>query len=886
MKDRLSKKEILDRYQNSSMIVDLRSLLKEKEEAEKTSEDNKEKIRNKKKKKKEEPKRKKKEKLEKGRNSFFKKIFIKKDSSLASENSYEQDFSLDNDLAASLRKKSFNKKRKIFQKTAKVPAIISKNNAFSLKVTAKIKKERKQISKLLEKRELLLKARLSDFFQRPSLEYKQAFRERKGIISRLPGFLIALVILILPLKVFSSLGILDIKNIENKIFTNSYQAVNNIISATDSISKLNFKEADYDFSQANINFLAAEEELAKINDSLLFLASLSSNPKMQLASQSKNFLAAGVTASSLAKNLLASSESLLNKDENINFNDALEAFIFNISLAKEDSNRLKNLLNNLKPEVLPIEYQAKLMALRDQISFLDESLSEFIRLSDKLKDILGLSVDKRYLLVFQNNAEIRASGGFLGSYALVDIRDGKIRNLEVPAGGSYDLEAGLKGKKFSSPYPLHLVNPLWNFWDANWWPAWPKTAKHLMWFYEQSSGPSVDGVISLTPTVVEKLLKVTGDIDMSKEYGLIINADNFWETVQKVVEYKNLELSHPDYLEGIASSSKVISVEIPLNQDLENNPDNKPKKIIGDLMARILEVLPDKINLESLPAIVSLFSDSISEKHILFYFKDEKLQEEALHYGLAGELKDYDHDYLLIVDSNIAGQKTDKLMRQEVSLVSEVQHDGQIINTLTIDRHHPGEKDQAFTGVRNVNWLRVYVPQGSELISFSGSSKPDESYFDDYDSEAILLPALKAEREAKIDELSGTLSYDEDGRSVFANWTMTDPGQISRIEIKYKLPFNFNTLKSNNKSTYLEKLYYWLNPELQENFPYSLIIQKQAGAKSFPLKLKLVTNDTYDVFWSTEKKGVAADRYLFNLVTEINRDRFFGALLNMKKIQN
>lgn len=878
MKDKLSKNEILARYGNSSMVLDLRSLLKEKEE-EKNRRNN------------EIYKKENSKKDKVGKNLrksiFSKEIFKKRSSEIDNKDSFNQGFALNQKIVKPLIQKKLKEKKGLAREVVKkLKDSSNSKSSFSLKDYFVKKKNNNQLAKLIKKREKLLKEKFSDFFQRPSLEFKQATRERRFFLTRLPGFLIALLLIIVPLKVFSSLGFLDFKNIEKNIFASSYQAVNNIVSATDSISQLNFKEADYDFSQANINFLAAEEELAKINDSLLFLASLSSNPKMKLASQSKTFLAAGVAASSLAKNLLASSESLLNSENNNNINDSLDSFVLNISLAQKDASKLKKLLNDIKPEVLPEEYQAKLLDLRDQISFLDDSLSEFIRLSDKLKDVLGLSIDKRYLLVFQNNAEIRASGGFLGSYALVDIRDGKIRNLEVPAGGSYDLEAGLKGKKFSSPYPLHLVNPLWNFWDANWWPAWPKTARHLMWFYEQSGGPSVDGVISLTPTVVEKLLKITGPIDMTGEYGLIINADNFWDTVQKVVEYKNLELSHPDSLVGIASSSSVISVDIPLNQDLENNPDNKPKKIIGDLMAKMLEVLPEKVNLESLPKIVSLFSDSISEKHILFYFKDEKLQEETVRYGLAGELKDYDDDYLLIVDSNIAGQKTDKLMRQEVSLLSEVQNDGQIINTLTIDRHHPGEKNQVFTGVRNVNWLRVYVPLGSEMISFSGSSKPEASYFDDYDREATLLPALKAEREAKVDEESGTLIYNEDGRSVFANWTMTDPGQISKVEIKYKLPFNFNNLKSNNENTFLEKLYRWLNPELQETFPYSLIVQKQAGTKSFPLKIELKGNNNYDVYWSSEKGLAVDDKYLFNLTTEINRDRFFGTLLKKKNIQN
>jgi len=78
--------------------------------------------------------------------------------------------------------------------------------------------------------------------------------------------------------------------------------------------------------------------------------------------------------------------------------------------------------------------------------------------------------------------------------------------MEVPSGGGYDTEAGLT-EFIAAPEPLHLVDPLWHFWDANWWPDWEKSAKKLMWFYEKSDGPTVDGVISITPTVIEKIIR-------------------------------------------------------------------------------------------------------------------------------------------------------------------------------------------------------------------------------------------------------------------------------------------------------------------------------------------------------------------------------------------
>jgi len=470
----------------------------------------------------------------------------------------------------------------------------------------------------------------------------------------------------------------------------------------------------------------------------------------------------------------------------------------------------------------------------------------------------------------------------MGSYALLDLRNGKIKNLEVPAGGTYDLEAGLKGKKFTSPYPLHLVNSLWNFWDANWWPDWPKTARHLMWFYEQSSGPSVDAVISLTPTVIERVLEITGPIDMTEEYGLIINAENFWETVQKVVEYKNLELSHPETLVNLPSSSNPISASVPLSQDLENNPENKPKKIIGDLMARLIEVLPEKISQENLPAIISLFANSASEKQILFYFKDEKAQAEIKRFGLSGEMKASDHDYLMVVDTNIAGQKTDRVMEKNISLVSHINERGEIINELTINRYHAGIKREALVGVRNVNWLRVYVPLGAKLISASGFSIPDQHFFDEEDEEAILLPELEEEARAKTEPLSKTLIYQEEGKTVFANWTMTDPGENTEVKISYLLPFNFYELELEKNDSWWRKIYDWLNPEINNIFPYSFLLQKQPGVIPFPFSWKIELPSNFQIFWQKENHQAQDSKYLFDANLLLNKDYFYGALI--KKI--
>jgi len=692
------------------------------------------------------------------------------------------------------------------------------------------------------------------------------------------SFVFVLILLIVPLKLLSYFELLDLSKFENKILNSSELAMNNLMAATNSVTKMDLKSADVQFKDAGANFLAAQSELDKINDSLLSLAALSNNPKLKLAAESKKFIEAGAIASSLGRNLVLATDSLFSGGKE-NFSSALDHFTYYGGLAVTDSKNLKAELDKVNPKNLPPEYQDQFISISKQTALLSDNLEAFVNAGAKFKDFLGATQDKRYLLVFQNNSELRASGGFLGSYALVDIRNGKIRNLEVPGGGSYDTEGGMS-VRVTAPKPLWLVNPLWHFWDANWWPNWPTTAKNLMWFYEKSDGPTVDGVISVTPTVVERLLEITGPIDLTKEYGLTIDANNFWDTTQKIVEQKNLAKTNPEAIIGVPATSTVIKSNLPIKQGLDVNSANKPKKIIGDLMAKILEVLPTKLNKDSLVQILSLTEDSLAEKQVLFYFNDPSLQAEVSKRNWAGEVKDTDRDYLMVVDTNIAGQKSDRKMVEKINHVSEVSNDGSIINTVTITRTHTGTKNEAMTGVRNVDWLRVYVPKGSALLSADGFRIPEAKYFHDKpDPSWQELPVLQAENHALVEETSGTKVYEEDNKTVFANWAMVDPGETETITLKYRLPFNFLDHTPENE-TWLTKINTFLNPDKADLIPYSFMVQKQPGAMPSDFTSRLSLPTEWPIFWRYPDNLSGLNGWQIN--DKLNSDKYWSIIIEKK----
>lgn len=752
--------------------------------------------------------------------------------------------------------KEIKKDKKFIQKTK--ADFIEPVVDFEKEIFKKLDKQHNKFDQVLASSENKLKKfrRTYWFANKKQIKKNQDAQQQVVWYRSAFSFCIVLILLVVPFKLLANLQIFNIASLENRVLSNSKSAIDNLMGASAAASKLDLVTAQNRFASAGSEFLQANSDMAFINDTILSLAALSSNPKIKLASESKKFLQVGILGSNLGNELSQSLSGLKNSDGN--WIKLLDDFSIHGHLALDDARALKKEIQKIDTNNLPVEYQSRFSDIASKIEKLPDNLALVVDNIDELKVFLGAGRDKRYLFIFQNNAEMRGSGGFLGSYALVDFREGKIRKLEVPGGGSYDTEAGLT-EKIKAPAPLWLVNPQWHFWDANWWPDFPTTAKNLMWFYEKSDGPTVDGVISVTPSVVEKLLTVTGPIDMTKDYGIVVSADNFWQQVELTAERDNLVKNNP---EAVA--------HLPIGEQ------NKPKKIIGDLMIKILEILPQKLDKDNLIKLLSISEDSLASKQIMFYFNDAGLEKTVSERNWGGVMTEAPLDYLMVTNTNIAGAKTDRVITEAISHKSSVALDGSVIDTVTITRTHTAAKNTPLVGVRNVDWLRVYVPQGSQLISASGFVSPDTKYFDTPDPTWLDNEVIaQTEGLAITDTGSDTKIYQENGKTVFANWLMLDPGNSATVTISYKLPFN--VWQKAAKTDFLTRLNNWLNPNSKVLYPYSLSIQKQPGAENETMATELILPSSVTSVWNS--KGTE-NSLMSNFV--LNRDQFYSALLSNK----
>lgn len=701
--------------------------------------------------------------------------------------------------------------------------------------------------------------------------FKNTFRGRAF------SLFLALLIIFIPFKLLAYYKVFNPQSLKERITANSHLAINDLMSAASAASQLDLKLASSDFSGAAAHFLQAENDLKNIDESLLQLAALSGNEDLRLAASGKKFLQAGILASSMGEHFTKAIDSLLSKGEP---KDSWKNFSQEVQLALDSSKELSEILEDIDPQSLPEKYRQQFLDLKEKALVLNDLLIEVIPKTEHFGKLFGISHNQRYLLIFQNNTEMRGGGGFMGSYALIDFSGGKIKNLEIPGGGTYDTKGSLT-TFIKSPEALRLIAPRWFFWDANWFPDWALSAENIRWFYEKSGGPTVDGVIAFTPDTISGLLEITGPIDLTKEYGVVIDSQNFYELTQQIAEKDNLvkdgQLSVEDFKPAeVNRESAKTAIEI--KQDLERNKGKKPKKIIGDLTAKILTELPKKVDRENIVKLLKLFEKSLAQKQLMFNFSDPELQAEVEKYNWAGRQDETSGDYLMVAHSNISGGKSDYKMAEKIEHQTTISADGKIINTVRITRRHQGVKGEKLFGMKNVDWLRIYVPEGSKLISSSGFKAPTSTLFKKADESWESLPIISEGEGQAQRTIDGTMIYNENGKTVFANWLITDPGTENIVEFTYLLPQKL-TFANKQLAGWRDELMHFIFGETDQLTSYSLLMQKQPGAKpaEFSSILKIDNQKFFNIWTYPEQQTVDASGWQQSGL--LDSDRSFGAIL-------
>src|SRR3990170_3227204 len=454
-------------------------------------------------------------------------------------------------------------------------------------------------------------------------------------------------------------------------------------------------------------------------------------------------------------------------------------------------------VDGINPNRYPEEFKG--MRVRDQITqgilLLDQAstlVNDAKPLLESAPYILGLDGVRKYLVIFQNDAELRPTGGFMTAYAVISVSKGKIGIVE--SNDIYFLDERFP-KKLPAPEPIKKYLPKVPYWylrDQNISPDFKVSMEPFFPNYLLTKSPEVDGIFTVDTQVLVDLLKITGPIGVPG-FGNY-SADNDPRCNCPQVFYE-LELFAD--VEGPVVWDSVSGQIIVQPKNYQAR-----KSFIGPMMYSVLA----NVMAQPKARMAQLFNTSAAlfqAKHVQFYFTDPNIQTSVETFNLAGRVREFEGDYLFIVDTNFAGAKTNAWVTYTADQKIEVSGDGTVTKTLTLTYKNPQPYFEDKTTKLKLNgifrdWLRVYVPKGSKLIEAKGFE-------------------------------TGQVTGEDLDKTVFEGFFTLTPLNVKTISLKYELPIK---LKS----------------------PYKFLIQKQAGAKNFPYTISLNNRKHPEIILSADQE--------------------------------
>lgn len=498
------------------------------------------------------------------------------------------------------------------------------------------------------------------------------------LIKNIAFLTLSLFLFLLLINVFPFVDLLyNTKKLDDK--------VSEVVLKIDEGDYLNLKNETYYISKyserilKDINFLGIFKIIPSVQENLDSASDL-----VSIAYNYSNFYSNFIEI--LENSAVLDSE---NFENNIDIEKLLSEYGRNVEFFDEFLDEIElsiKLINKNKN----LEINKKIVSAWDKIEKYENLLvniqDTYFPLLENIPEILGIENDARYLLLFQNNTELRPTGGFIGTYGILELENAKIKTLTIEDVYNLDKNSDIKIK---APDELKKYLEIKNLYlrDANWDPDYVKSAKLIETLYKMESGDgrNFDGIVALNPSVLENILEVISDIEID---GKIFTASN-------VIDLLNYE-------------TKTGYVEKGYTED-------ERKKIIEDFSV----VLKDEIfnsDLDTVKNIGYSIIESLYNKDILLYFENSNIQKMVKDYGFDGSITNTEYDYLSIFDANMLAGKSDFGIERDVNY-SVKSSSGKLVSTLSLfynNNYEAGIYEEKVTDVYK-SYTRVYVPEGSRL---------------------------------------------------------------------------------------------------------------------------------------------------------------------------
>lgn len=308
--------------------------------------------------------------------------------------------------------------------------------------------------------------------------------------------------------------------------------------------------------------------------------------------------------------------------------------------------------------------------------------------TSRLATLLGMDKPTKYLILFQNNMELRPTGGFIGSFATILFDKGRL--TEIVVNDVYSADGQLKGHVDPpDPIRMYLGEGGWYMRDANWDPSFPESANKIEWFLEKETNNKVDGVIAIDLNFVQKLLKITGPIFLT-DFDKTISAENLYANTQNEVE--------SNFFPGSIKKASFLT------------------SLAKQLMVEIQSINSDKYF-----ALIKEIYLSLEERHLQFYLHDFNAQESIYNLGYAGKLnlnidcgiRCFEDDYS-VVDANVGVNKSNIYIKRSQVLKFKASKKS-IQNELLVTYQNTASQSVGNSGVYK-SYTRVLVPKEASIV--------------------------------------------------------------------------------------------------------------------------------------------------------------------------
>jgi uncharacterized protein DUF4012 len=346
-------------------------------------------------------------------------------------------------------------------------------------------------------------------------------------------------------------------------------------------------------------------------------------------------------------------------------------------------------------ELLVPELRTGVADLRAQVRSVDRRIATTIAGAGAAEKLLGYDKPRRYFIAVENNAESRATGGYIANYGILVADKGKVTLPDFRRTSEFDAKGAPHRtlhatKDYSRRYSRFDVAREWT--NVNMSPDLPTVAKVIADQYEQFSGTKVDGVVAIDPLALARLLRLTGPVQVAG-----------WPTPITANNVVKITL-HDEYIA------------------YDNQVDNRI-----DFLGRVAKTVFDRLTnggLDDLIKAGNAVHDATASRHLQFWSADADAQRFFAATHSAGAVGRIRGDALMVTTQNAAGNKLDYYLHRVVSYDAKVARAGDKLRvdatvTVTLRNDAPksgepkyviGPYDARFVAGQNRLFLTLYSP--------------------------------------------------------------------------------------------------------------------------------------------------------------------------------